>query len=367
VETRRPVIFTTKPRGRLAQALREAGWPVEPLEPDPVLPRSERYVLSAEVAVTRLTGATFARALTDKTLFVDAVDLRQSFAAPVVVVEGPDLAPRRQLHPHAVRGALSALVVEYRVSVLRTLDLEETAGLLVMLATHAQQGVPEISLQPKRRATDLADQQRRVVEMLPGAGLVAARRLLQTFGSIARIATATEEELRRVPGVGPGKAREMRAVLSGEYRSVDSEQEIEEAVARRPALVLGAPGEVLPRQHVFFTSEGARQVVDLVLCQPGERVAYIVELKRGPIQREHHRQLSLYLDQAHCSTLLRELTEAHWELRGVLASPASVQHEPSDPRLTVVVLDREALIEELCAWRREQAARWAGDTERPSA
>jgi ERCC4-type nuclease len=346
-------IHCTKPRSQLARALRASGADVLALEPPTDVRPGERYALSQEVALDRYTGASFARAIAEKILFIHALDLRESFAAPVVLLEGELTTPYSGFHPQALRGALSALIVEYGVSVLRTADLEESLSLVLMMAVHAQHGVPEISLHAKRRATDVFDQQRRVVEMLPGAGLVGARRLLQRFGSLGRLLAATEEEIRRVPGFGPQKAAQIGSVLATEYRAVDTEHDVEEAIARRPELLLGSPAELLARQHVLFDDEGAKHVIDLVLGAAEEPVAYVAELKRASITNEHVEQLTRYLDRARHSELLASLIDAGFELRGVLASPEPSSIRPKDRRVTVIRLDREALIEELLRARRE--------------
>lgn len=359
-------IHCTKPRSQLARALKEAGAEVVAVEVDGDVPRNERCVLSPAVAVDRYTNASFARAIADKTLFVQAIDLRETFATPALVLEGEELSEYSAIHPRAVRGAVSALVIEYGLCVLRTTDVEDTADVLMMMAAHAQHGVPEISLNPKRKALDVPDGQRRVVEMLPGAGLVGARRLLQRFGALGRLLVATEEELCRVPGFGAKKAAAIRAVLTAEYRALDTEQDIEEALARRPELMFGRSLDLLARQHVFFGPEGDKYIIDLVLQDRGESAAYVVELKRGPLTRDHARQLSAYLDQAAHSELLLGLMTSGCELRGVLASPEATPKDLDDPRLQIVRLDREALMDELALARRERLAELEG-TSRPRA
>ncbi|MCD6285411.1 MAG: hypothetical protein J7M39_05805 [Anaerolineae bacterium] len=96
----------------------------------------------------------------------------------------PNSAPSLSL------AVLSALMLEYGISIVSTRDSDQTAHLPALLARHAQLGVPEISLVPKRKAVDLPDLQRRVVEMLPGCGRVTARDLLQHFGILATFAVS---------------------------------------------------------------------------------------------------------------------------------------------------------------------------------
>jgi excinuclease ABC subunit C len=54
---------------------------------------------------------------------------------------------------------------------------------------------------------------------VPGIGPARKRALLRRFGSMARLARASQEEIAATPGVGPALASEVKARLSGERRS----------------------------------------------------------------------------------------------------------------------------------------------------
>ena len=195
-------------------------------------------------------------------------------------------------------------MLEYGLSVLTAADVDETVHLLAMMARHAQVGVPEISMVPKRKATSLPDLQRRVVEMLPGCGRVAARELLQTFGSIARIVEAGPGQLRGVRGIGKQRAVEIDEVLNAEYRAVDTERDLEDAVEAAPLLLFDHSVTFLARQHVIMTGSepstrtaGERHAIDLVFLDPESSDLVLVELKRGPLKPEHEAQLRRYFEK----------------------------------------------------------------------
>jgi excinuclease ABC subunit C len=50
---------------------------------------------------------------------------------------------------------------------------------------------------------------------IPGVGVARKKALLRRFGSLARLRTASVEEIQATPGVGPGLARTIHAVLHG--------------------------------------------------------------------------------------------------------------------------------------------------------
>jgi len=346
------VVWATKPRGRPARMLADLGVEVVPVVEDEG--NVDRYVLSKRVAVERRTGSGLLRGIMDKTLFTSAVYLREHFAVPILIVEGAVNYEHSAFNPQAVRGAVTSMMLEYGLSVLATPDLDETVRVIAMMARQEQVGIPEISFTPKRAARDLADQQRRVVEMLPGAGMVLARELLQHFGSVRRIAEATEDELRAMRGIGARKARQIVKVFADEYGSVDTEKDLEDAVEAEPRLLFRRPVELLARQHHIYTDEKDRHVVDLVFHDARANEVVLVELKRGRLGREHAAQIRRYLDHAAQSKLLRGLLAGGATLRGLLATVEPSDYEPADPDVTARVVDRKRAIAVLKRLRAER-------------
>ncbi len=347
------IISATKPRGKAAKLLGGMGITVLPVEEDEG--NVDRYILSKRLVIERRTGSTFLRGIMDKTLFTSAIYLREHFRIPVLIVEGEVDYEYTMFKPQAIRGALSSMMLQYGLSVLATPNLDETVQLIAMMARQEQMGIPDISLIPKRKATGLADMQRRIVEMLPGCGMVMARELLQRFGSVTRIANATEAELRTVPGIGVRKARQMHEVLSAEYESVDTEKNLEDAVEAAPRLLFKQPVTLLARQHYVFSEEKERQFVDLVFLDPGADELILVELKRGKITREHCHQIRRYLDNAHKSRLLRGFLEKGTGMRGILATVEECDYRPDHSDVSVCIVDRGRTIAVLKQLRERRA------------
>lgn len=348
-------IWTTHPDGPVAQRLRDEGIAIRALEEEagPV----EHYVLSSDLAVAHRTGSTLLRGIEDKSLFTEAIDLGERFDRAVLMVEGEVDYAYSAFNPQAVRGALSAMVIQYGVSVLATSDVAETARMLAMMARHAQEGVPEISLVPKRKAVDLPDLQRRVVEMLPRCGRVIARRLLQHFGSVQHIVEASPASLTEVKGVGAKTAQEIVGVLHAPYRSVDVERDLEDALEAHPALLFDRPVTLLARQHVINVEADPardRDVIDLVYCDEGAEVVWLVELKHGPLLPEHEAQLARYLRHAEASSLLRPYLDRGYARRGMLATVAPSDFVPDEEDIEAVIVDEEAVIDVLAQLRAER-------------
>jgi len=345
-------ISATKPARKPAKMLAGTGIIIAPIVEDEG--DVDRYILSKRVAIERRTGAGFLKGVMDKTLFTSAIYLREHFRVPILIVEGQVNYEYTQFDPQAVRGALTSMMLLYGVNVLSTPTIEETVRLIAMMARQEQVGIPEISLIPKRKAADLADMQRRVIEMLPGCGMVMARDLLQYFGSVRRTVIATEEELRSLRGIGANKAKEILKVLNAEYEAVDTERNLEDAIEAAPELLFKQPISLLARQHHIYTEQKERHIVDMVFLDPGASELFLVELKRGALNLEHYRQIRRYLDNAGKSKLLRPLLDKGTRISGVLATVNDSKFAPRDPDVTVRIVDKKRTIDVLKRLRRRR-------------
>ncbi len=121
------------------------------------------------------------------------------------------------------RGALATHATEYAVPTLFTQDANDTAALLFLIARREQQAAEGVSASddfadrrlPRgyRKASDLRGQQLQVLEALPLVGRHRAQQLLDHFGAIEQLASATEQELDQVPSIGLKTARRIKEIL----------------------------------------------------------------------------------------------------------------------------------------------------------
>ncbi|MFQ3475659.1 DEAD/DEAH box helicase [Halonotius sp. F2-221B] len=178
------------------------------------------YVLSDRVAVERKSVADFLDTLTggDRSMFEQVGDLVRNYSRPVVIVEGGDLYGERNVHPNAIRGALSSLAVDFNASILRTDDESDTAELLATIARREQETRDrEVSVHGEKSTKTLAEQQEYVVASIADIGPVTARSLLEEFGTVEAVMTAREDDLLDADGVGAVTAEKIREVVGSEY------------------------------------------------------------------------------------------------------------------------------------------------------
>ena len=182
------------------------------------------YVLSDRVVVERKAVDDFLETLVggDRSMFEQVGAAARHYARPVVIIEGDRLYESRNVHPNAIRGALASLAVDFGASVMQTSDAEETADLIEVIATREQETDDRVvSVHGEKGGKTLAEQQEYVVGSVAEVGPVTARALLERFGSVEDVMTATEAELREVDGVGEVTADRIRTVTASEYANRD--------------------------------------------------------------------------------------------------------------------------------------------------
>ncbi len=179
------------------------------------------YVLSDRVAVERKTVSDLLDTLTggdERSVFEQVGDLTRHYSRGVLILEGDDLYGERNVHPNAIRGALSSLAVDFGVSVLRTEGEGDTADLLEVIAGREQQADDrEVSVHGEKQSKTLAEQQEYVVSSIADVGPVTARSLLEQFATVEAVMTARKDDLTEADGVGEVTAERIREVVGSEY------------------------------------------------------------------------------------------------------------------------------------------------------
>jgi len=156
---------------------------------------------------------------------VMSFDFRQgkSFAYRKVTKEGKEFYARKDLHRHpaSILGAI-ATIARQGVSVIRTSNENEAAQLIYRIAWQEQIGEkrPLRIQKAKKAGLTLAQRQKMIVESLAeGVGPALAEKLLEEFKTIRNIVNASEEDLKKVEGIGEEKAKRIVLSVTGEYRA----------------------------------------------------------------------------------------------------------------------------------------------------
>lgn len=176
------------------------------------------FLVSDRTAVERKTASDFVDSIVDQRLFPQLKDLTGQFENPVIIIEGEDLYGHRDVHPNAIRGALSSVALDYQVPILWTGDSDETADTLLALAKREQEDQDRgISIRGDRSPKSEKDLQKYIVAGLPNVSDKLAERLLEHFGTIRDVYAASETQLKKVEGIGEGKAERIKDILDKDY------------------------------------------------------------------------------------------------------------------------------------------------------
>lgn len=176
------------------------------------------YVLCDGLAVERKAAGDFVASILDRRIFSQLAIMKATYARAFVVVEGNLFDTRSQISEEALLGAMSYISLIESVPILTTTNTRQTATLLLTMQRHALEGLKyDIALRggkPKDRKT----QSLFAIEGLPSVGPTMALKLLSHFGSASAVFSATSEQLRAVPGIGPKTIATIREVLEFDVR-----------------------------------------------------------------------------------------------------------------------------------------------------
>ncbi|MBI4655864.1 MAG: hypothetical protein HY746_03850 [Elusimicrobia bacterium] len=173
------------------------------------------YLIGNDVIVERKTAIDFSQSIIDGRLFRQAKIMQQVFNLPLFIIEGKNVFDTSvNIHPNAVKGALVSLTLAWRIPVLFSTDYTDTALLLWLIASQNYDFHADISARPGRRPKRLLGRQLYILQGLPGVGPKLAEALLNHFGSIAKVITASDKELTDIHGLGRIKAQKIKTIVN---------------------------------------------------------------------------------------------------------------------------------------------------------
>lgn len=180
------------------------------------------YIVSEDIAVERKTTEDFLDTIVgDRSIFEQIGDLANNYSKPILLLEGGSPFGNRNIHPNAIRGVMSSLIADFGVSIIYTDDENGTAELLASLAVREQEesDSSKPSEHAQKSSKTVPEQQVYIVSSFVSVGPVTAELLLESFGTIENVVTASEDELQRVDGVGEQTAEKITSLAQTEYQS----------------------------------------------------------------------------------------------------------------------------------------------------
>ncbi len=162
------------------------------------------YEVERRCVFERKTMPDFAASIVDGRLFTQAQRLAQLDLTTALILEGrPSQTADLHVSREALQGAMISLSLIFHLPVLRALDASETARLLVYAGRQMQRHEAFNSVRFGRRPKRKRRLQLHILQGLPGIGPARAAQLLERFGTVQAVMTATAEHLHEVAGLGP--------------------------------------------------------------------------------------------------------------------------------------------------------------------
>lgn len=178
------------------------------------------YVVENGLLVERKTVLDLGLSIRDGRLFEQAGRLSRAAAMrPCLIVEGAaEDFDRAAISRPALQGALITATLNFGLPILYSNEPAETARLLRIAARQLRR---RQSRGPERFCSKTGSDRRLrmlMLEAVPDVGPVRAAALVDGFGTIEAIATASVRDLATTPGVGPVIAERLKRIVSGGER-----------------------------------------------------------------------------------------------------------------------------------------------------
>lgn len=175
------------------------------------------YLLSERIVVEHKTVRDFADSIIDGRLLSQLANLKK-YERPFIVIQGDeDIYSQRKIHPNAIRGVLSTIIISYGIPIVHTKNFKETAALFLVIAKReADPSKKDFAFHTAKPLTD-AELQEYIIGAFPGVGPVLAKPLLKKFKSIKKIVNAKEDQLKKVELIGDKKAKRIKDIVEKEY------------------------------------------------------------------------------------------------------------------------------------------------------
>ena len=180
------------------------------------------YVINDEITMERKTARDFLMSLIDGRLFNQMSNLKKHCIRPVLLIEGNPFKTGLDFDETAIRGALISIQAIWYVPIIYSRSKEETKDIILMIGRQEEACMDVVPLRGGYRPKRLKSRQLFILQGLPKVGPTVAKRLLEHFGSVSNVMSATVEDLTQVEGIGRITAEKIRGIVDSDYQATES-------------------------------------------------------------------------------------------------------------------------------------------------
>lgn len=170
------------------------------------------FSVGGGIIIERKTAKDFLGSIIDGRFHEQILKMKLNYSKPVVILESDIYSTRSKFSIQALGGALAWMAAQ-GVNIIPAPGIEATAEIIYFMAKNAQVEMKDVPMRSKKPPVTEYNA-RFVLEGLPAVGPAQAQRLLEHFGSVQGVFTATAEELSMVSRIGKATAERMHQVIS---------------------------------------------------------------------------------------------------------------------------------------------------------
>jgi Fanconi anemia group M protein len=180
------------------------------------------FILSSRVGVERKDVADFSQSIIDGRLFTQLIALKRSYPVPLLIIEGETLYGHRALNPEAIRGAISAITLNFDIRIIWSRSTKDTARYLRNIANREQRkGDSTPSIRTEKAPIETSKLLEFIIAGFPNINTVLAKRILEKFGTLENFFNASAEEIQEIKGIGKKIALEIKELITATYKPDD--------------------------------------------------------------------------------------------------------------------------------------------------
>jgi ERCC4-type nuclease len=178
------------------------------------------YQVSNDVVFERKSYNDFIHSIKDGRLFAQAIELKEAFSQPAIILEGRrDYVSRNYPQPKinrpSLHGALLSVSLGFGIPIIPTDSTVETANLIELAAKRLQKTEEDkkIRTNTRKKPKEIKQQQQFFLESLPGVGPGLAEKIMEVYSGfpLSEIIGCIDDW--DVPGLGPKKKDAIKKVL----------------------------------------------------------------------------------------------------------------------------------------------------------
>jgi len=180
------------------------------------------FLLSDDVCAERKTIQDLVMSIIDASYFNFLRKMRESYARPVLIIEGNMKTVELNVNLETIRDALIKACFDYGVNVFLSESVSDTAKYLVKIAQNEHEKRVEEGKTAKMKDVQYGGLsvpylQTQVLSAIPNVNVTLAQRILRFFSSLKNVFSAEPEELRKVEGIGKVLSEKIAKLSQAEY------------------------------------------------------------------------------------------------------------------------------------------------------